>query len=81
MARTQIGDFGDNTLSGLNGQDNVIFGDTDGQMSGQISTGGHDTLIGGRGGTNTLVGDAGSKVSPVTGGNDTLIGGMAAPTP
>jgi hypothetical protein len=78
MAVTQVGDFGDNTLPGLNGQDNVIFGDTDGQMSGQISTGGHDTLIGGRGGTNTLVGDAGSMVSPVTGGNDTLIGGVGA---
>jgi hypothetical protein len=78
MAITQVGDLGDNTLPGANGQDNVIFGDTDGQLSGQMSTGGHDTLIGGRGGTNTLVGDAGSMVSPVTGGNDTLMAGVGA---
>src|SRR5215207_9762387 len=80
MAIAQVGDFGDNTLPGANGQDNVIFGDTDGQLSGQMSTGGHDTLIGGRGGTNTLVGDAGSMVSPVTGGMTPSWGELAPPT-
>jgi Ca2+-binding RTX toxin-like protein len=73
---TKIGTFGDDTLIGVNGTDNLIFGDTDGSLSGGSSTAGNDTLIGGKNATNTLIGDADSMASPVTGGNDTLTGGI-----
>jgi hypothetical protein len=72
---TLVGDFGNNTLVGIKGEDNLIYGDTSGQQSGQMSIGGNDTLIGGTNSNNTLIGDADSMASPVTGGNDTLIGG------
>jgi len=67
MAQT-VGGFGDQTLVGVKGEDNLIFGDTDGQMSGNNTLGGNDTLIGGANSDNTLIGDAQSMASPVTGG-------------
>ena len=68
--------FGDQTLVGVDNEPNTIYGDTDGQMSGGVNTGGDDTIIGGANSNNLLVGDADSMISGVTGGADTLIGGV-----
>jgi Ca2+-binding RTX toxin-like protein len=73
---TIVGTSGNDTLTGIDGETNIIYGDTDGQLMGEMGVGGNDTLIGGANADNTLIGDANSMVGPATGGNDTLIGGV-----
>jgi Ca2+-binding RTX toxin-like protein len=70
-----VGTLGNDTLLGIGGEDNVIYGDA---VIGQggIFDGGDDTLIGGANSNNTLIGDAGTYAGIATGGDDTLIGGI-----
>jgi Ca2+-binding RTX toxin-like protein len=72
---TQTGTLGDDTLIGVDGQDNLIFGDPTDVSGGQFD-GGDDTLIGGANANNTLVGDTDTMTGTGSGGNDTLIGGI-----
>src|SRR5258705_3557702 len=69
---TQTGTFVDDTLIGVNGTDNIIFGDSDQSYGGL--TGGNDTITGGDNATNTLYGDA----PEIRGGHGT--GGNRTPT-
>jgi hypothetical protein len=74
LTTTQAGGTGNDTLVGVKGQDNLIYGDPIVQAGGQFQ-GGDDILIGGANANNTLVGDTNVMVGTATGGNDTLIGG------
>jgi hypothetical protein len=71
---TIVGDFGNQTLVGIDGETNLIYGDPLAQ--GGNFEGGDDTLIGGANSNNTLIGDTDTMVGPGTGGDDTLIGGI-----
>jgi hypothetical protein len=84
---TLIGDVGNDTLIGGNDSDiNLLYGDTDGTMSGSAH-GGNDILIGGNLDasshqsltdepiSNLLYGDAYTMTGSAHGGNDTLTGG------
>jgi Ca2+-binding RTX toxin-like protein len=71
-----VGTSGNDILNGVNGTDNLIYGDSDGTIdpSGGI---GNDTITGGTNATNTIFGDAETLMGvATTGGNDTLIGGV-----
>jgi len=71
---TRVGDFGSNTLAGVRGEFNYLFGDSAGSYSG--TTGGSDNLTGGANSTNYLYGDASDIMGvAASGGNDTLRGG------
>jgi hypothetical protein len=72
---TIVGDSGDNVLNGVNGQDNIIYGDTDGTADPSTLLG-NDTITGGSNATNLIFGDAETLMGhATTGGDDTLIGG------
>jgi hypothetical protein len=70
-----VGTFGNDTLVGIDGEDNLIYGDVVDAQGGTFE-GGDDTLIGGANSNNTLIGDAGTMTGISTGGDDTLIGGI-----
>jgi hypothetical protein len=68
--------FSNDILNGVNGQDNLIYGDSSGTLDPGTGSG-NDTITGGANGTNTLIGDAETLMGAgSTGGNDTLIGGV-----
>ena len=71
-----IGTGGNDNLKGVNGEANLIFGDTDGTADPSTLLG-NDTLSGGNNSPdNTIYGDAQTlQGDGTTGGNDTLIGG------
>jgi hypothetical protein len=73
---TIVGTLGPDILNGVNGQDNLIYGDTSDTLS-TPNTGGNDTITGGANATNNIFGDAETLMGHgATGGNDTLIGGV-----
>jgi hypothetical protein len=49
-----VGTLGDDIIVGVDGTDNLIYGDTDGTLS-SPATGGNDTITGGANGTNTIL--------------------------
>jgi hypothetical protein len=70
----RVGDFGNNTLAGVKGEFNYLYGDNDVSYSG--ATGGSDNLTGGANATNYVYGDAPDIMGiGASGGNDTLTGG------
>jgi hypothetical protein len=72
---TIVGTSGDDTLNGINHQDNTIYGDTSDTADPSTPLG-NDTITGGSNGTNLIFGDAETLMGAgTTGGNDTLIGG------
>jgi hypothetical protein len=54
---TTVGTLGNDTLIGVKGEDNLIYGDALDPQGGQFQ-GGNDTIIGGANADNILVGDA-----------------------
>lgn len=76
----EVGDLGNNTLVGIDGESNVLYGDTDWTLPPTI-TGGNDSLTGGANSSfNILLGDAEIMFSSSTGGNDILTGGANTTT-
>jgi hypothetical protein len=74
MPITKVGDLGNDTLVGVGGELNYLFGDTDTTLEG--ATGGNDTLTGGANGENYIYGDALNITGgAAAGGDDTLTGG------
>jgi hypothetical protein len=75
---TRVGTLGDDTLVGVKGEPNDLWGDTMGTLSGGSGgSGGNDILIGGANSTdNHLYGDANAIMGMAAeGGDDTLTGG------
>ena len=67
---TTVGTSGNDILNGVNGTDNLIYGDTSDSIQTPV-TGGNDTITGGANATNTIFGDAATlQGAGATGEND-----------